>query len=81
MTIWVLLLVIILIVVMLEVGLKSVLSKKSSMEVMLFGLLFILTGGIFLVEPNLTKNSIILSVELGFVIFGIVIGVMGFFKR
>lgn len=59
---------------------KGVLAKRSSTEVMLLGLMFIITGGIFLIEPELTKSNFILSVAYGFVLFGFMIGILGFFK-
>ncbi|WP_316572395.1 hypothetical protein [Neobacillus sp. YIM B06451] len=81
MTLWSLLLIVVVMVIIISFSLKGFLSKKSSSEVMLFGLIFIITGGIFLIEPNLTKNTIIISVEFGFVIFGFIFGIIGFFKN
>ncbi|RPF57076.1 hypothetical protein [Aquisalibacillus elongatus] len=80
MTLWGLFLIIAVIVIVLSFSLKGILSKKSSTEIMILGLLFILTGGILLIEPNLPKNTMIILIEFGFVIFGFFVGALGFFK-
>jgi hypothetical protein len=81
MPIWFLFLVVLILAIVLTYTLETFIKGKSSTEVMTLGILFVLTGGVFLIEPNLPKTSIIISIELGFVLFGFIIGLFGFFKR
>ena len=55
--------------------------EKTSVEVLLFGLLFVITGGVFIFEPYLPKNIFIVNLAYALIIFGLIAGIIGFKKE
>lgn len=81
MTLWSIILIIAVIVIIARSNLNDILSKRSRTEVMFFGLIFIITGGIFLIDPNLTSTTYITSFGFCLVFIGFILGFIGFLKN
>lgn len=79
---WVLIVIVLVMVIFLGLIFKNVIKKKTSTELLLLSIVLILTGGFLLIQPIINTNTILVSLGgLGLVLFGFIVGILGFFKN